>query len=221
MCCVLLPTVSSAANRSLQFNRPADTPQARYVIELMSIAYSNIGYELEVIDFNHQSALAAANNGILDGQLGRINSISQQYKNLNVVNFPLFEFNLILLKNCDTCRFEQLNNIAIQAGYPAAKSYLDNNPFIGEVIRVKSVTAQLNLLAQKKVDGVLLLDFLLKSKHPRFDISTFSADVLVPIRSFHFLHKRHKELIPFLEQQLTLLEEDGTVNQLRDKHLNH
>jgi hypothetical protein len=218
---MLFTSVSSAADRLLQFNRPADTPQARYVIELMSIAYRHIGYQLEVIDFNHQSALAAANSGILDGQLGRISTISQQYNNLNLVNFPLFEFNLILLKNCVTCRFEQLNNIAIQAGYPAAKSYLDNNPFIGEIIRVKSVTAQLNLLTQKKVDGVLLLDFLLKSKHPRFDISTFSTEVLMPIRSFHFLHKRHKKLIPLLEQQLTLLEQDGTVDQLREKHLNH
>lgn len=218
---MLFTAVSSAAVRALQFNRPADTPQARYVIELMSIAYGNLGYELQIIDFNHQSALAAANNGILDGQLGRISSISQQYKNLNLVNFPLFEFNLILLKNCDECSFEQLKNIAIQAGYPAAKSYLDNNPYIGEVIRVKSVTAQLNLLAQKKVEGVLLLDFLLNSKHPRFDLSRFSTEALMPIYSFHFLHKQHKNLIPLLEQQLILLEQDGTVSQLRKKHLSH
>ncbi|MFK3872395.1 hypothetical protein [Pseudoalteromonas rhizosphaerae] len=58
------------------FNRPADTPQARYVIELMTLAYKELGYDVHIIDFNHQSALSAANNGTLDGQLGRVASIS-------------------------------------------------------------------------------------------------------------------------------------------------
>lgn len=215
---LLLPLASKASSQQLLFNRPADTPQARYVIDLMSMAYKQIGYEVRIIDFNHQSALTAANSGTLDGQLGRTSSISKQYKNLQVVDFPLFEFNLILLKNCQQCSFEQLDSIAIQAGYPAAQDYLDNNPFIGNVIRVKSVTAQLNLLTQKKVSGLILLDFILHTKHPRFDPSAFQTDILAPIKSFHFLHKRHSALIPKLEAELKRLNDDGTVQSLRAKY---
>ena len=48
---------SSASTNLLIFNRPADTPQARYVIDLMKMAYKEIGYEIHIIDFNHQNAL--------------------------------------------------------------------------------------------------------------------------------------------------------------------
>lgn len=218
MTSLLLPVTSKASNQHLLFNRPADTPQARYVIDLMSMAYNQLGYKVHIIDFNHQSALAAANNGILDGQLGRVSSITEQYKNLTMVNFPLFEFNLILLKNCLQCSFEQLDSIAIQTGYPAAQEYLDNNPFIGNVVRVKSVTAQLNLLMQQKVSGLVLLDFILQTKHPSFDISAFQTEILTAIQSFHFLHKRHSALIPKLEAELIRLHENGTVQFLREKY---
>lgn len=205
-------------SQHLLFNRPADTPQARYVIDLMSMAYIELGYEVRIIDFNHQSALTAANNGILDGQLGRINTITQQYKNLRIVNFPLFEFNLILLKGCLQCTYQQLDSIAIQGGYPAAQNYLNKHPITGDVISVKSVTAQLNLLTQKKVSGLILLDFMLLTKHPNFDIAQFQTEVLAPIKSFHFLHKRHSALIPRLETELRKLNENGTVQFLRAKY---
>ena len=217
--CYLLTPLSTIANtQHMLFNRPADTPQARYVIELMTLAYKELGYDVHIIDFNHQSALSAANNGTLDGQLGRVASISQQYQNLHPVNFALFEFNLVLLKNCQQCTFEQLDNIAIQVGYPAAQSYLNEHPFIGDIIKVKSVTAQLNLLTQGKVQGVILLDFLLSTKHPQFNVKQFQTEILAPIKSYHFLHSRHSALIPKLEKELHKLNENGTVRLLRAKH---
>ncbi|BDF95356.1 hypothetical protein KAN5_21940 [Pseudoalteromonas sp. KAN5] len=215
---MLAPFGSVAKNQHMLFNRPADTPQASYVIELMTLAYNELGYEVHIIDFNHQSALSAANNGTLDGQLGRVSTISQQYTNLHAVNFPLFEFNLVLLKNCQQCTFEQINSIAIQVGYPAAQNYLDEHPFMGDIIKVKSVTAQLNLLTQQKVQGVLLLDFLLSTKHPQFDVNKFQIELLAPIQSFHFLHSRHRALIPKLEEQLHKLNENGTIRLLKAKY---
>ena len=199
-----------ANTQHMLFNRPADTPQARYVIELMTLAYKELGYDVHIIDFNHQSALSAANNGTLDGQLGRVASISQQYQNLHPVNFALFEFNLVLLKNCQQCTFEQLDNIAIQVGYPAAQSYLNEHPFIGG--------EELNLLTQGKVQGVILLDFLLSTKHPQFNVKQFQTEILAPIKSYHFLHSRHSALIPKLEKELHKLNENGTVRLLRAKH---
>ncbi|KPH62765.1 hypothetical protein ADS77_11655 [Pseudoalteromonas porphyrae] len=215
---LLSPCRSMAETKYMTFNRPADTQQARYVIELMTMAYKELGYELHIIDFNHQSSLAAANNGTLDGQLGRVASINKKYKNLRLVNVPLFEFDLILLKNCQQCNFDQIANIAIQSGYPAAQNYLDQHPYIGDVIRVKSVTAQLNLLTQKKVQGAILLDFLLDTAHPSFDANQFHKEVLIPIKSFHFLHSRHQALIPKLETQLNKLNKNGTVHLLKNKY---
>ena len=215
---VLLCFAFSTHASLLIFNRPADTPQARYVIDLLRMAYKEIGYELHIIDFNHQSSLAAANEGVLDGQLGRIADVTQDYPNLLKVDFPLFNFNLLLLKNCQTCLYSDLKSLAIQSSYPAAKSFLDKQPFHGDVITVRNITAQLNLLTQKRVEGALLLDFLLSTKHPNFDQSQFHKEVLMSMQSFHFVHKRHATLIPKLTAALKKLDEQGTVRFLKNKY---
>jgi len=210
---------SSLANtHTLFFNRPADTPQARFVIDLLKMAYKEIGYEMSIIDFSHQNALEAANQGVLDGQLGRIADVKEGYPNLIKVNYPLFDFNLILLKNCKTCYYPKLKSLAIQSSYPAAQSYIERHPFKGDVIKVRNVTAQLNLLTQNRVEGAILLDFMLSTKHPDFDQDAFHKQVLMPMQSYHFVHKRHEKLIPKLTRVLEEFDENGTVQFLKSKY---
>jgi hypothetical protein len=96
----MLSTACFGNQNTLTFNRPDNVPQANYVLELLTLAYKDIGYEIHLIDFNPQNALRAANNGTLDGQLGRDNSIEVDFPNLLPVNYPLFKFKLILYKNC-------------------------------------------------------------------------------------------------------------------------
>ncbi len=209
---------SNANTHTLIFNQPADTPQARYVIELLTQAYREIGYEINIIEFSHQKALEAANQGFLDGQLGRINDVKEDYPNLLKVDFPLFDFNLILLKNCQICRYPKMNSLAIQSSYPAAQSYIEQHHFKGDVIKVRNITAQLNLLTQKRVEGAILLDFMLLTKHPNFNQQAFHKELLMPMQSYHFVHKRHKELIPKLTAVLKTLEQNGTIKLLKSKH---
>lgn len=217
---ILLLCITSplAFAKQLTFNRPADTPQARYVIDLLTQAYASLGYTLNVIDFEHQHALEAANNGLLDGQLGRIANIANNYSNLIKIDFPLFEFDLILLKNKSMRDVNKLSSIAVQSGYPAPQNYFNQHPYNGRIIKVKSVTAQLNLLVQQKVDAIILLDFLLFSKHPHFKQAGYKKEVLQTLQSFHFLHKRHIKLQPKLKAQLIKLHENGTIALLKAKH---
>ncbi|MEQ5875957.1 transporter substrate-binding domain-containing protein [Pseudoalteromonas sp. NFXS39] len=184
----------------------------------MKMAYKEIGYEVHIIDFNHQNALVAANQGVLDGQLGRIADVKDNYPNLLKVDYPLFDFNLVLLKNCQQCQYEELKSLAIQSSYPAAQSYIERHPFNGDVIKVRNVTAQLNLLTQKRVEGTILLDFLLSTKHPNFNQTAFHKQVLMPMQSYHFVHKRHKAIIPQLTRVLKKLDENGTVHFLKSKY---
>lgn len=213
--CIISPL---AFSKQLTFNRPADTPQARYVIDLLTQAYTSLGYTLNIIDFEHQQALEAANNGLLDGQLGRISNIANDYSNLVKVDFPLFEFDLILLKNTSIRDVNKPSSIAVQSGYPAPLNYFNQHPYNGQVIKVKNVTAQLNLLVQQKVDAIILLDFLLCTKHPHFNQAGYKKEVLQTLQSFHFLHKRHIKLQPKLKAQLITLQENGTVAFLKAKY---
>ncbi|AOT10177.1 hypothetical protein S4054249_05355 [Pseudoalteromonas luteoviolacea] len=215
---ILLFHCSFAHANTLYFNRPADTPQARYVVELLSLAYKDIGHKLALIDFDQQSALIAANEGELDGQLGRIAGVTDSYANLLYVDFPLYSFNLQLISHCTSCSFEQIESMVVQSGYLVAYQYMMDNRYQGELIEVKSSAAQLNLLMQKKVQGALIIDFHLREHLPYMDVDTIKIEDLMTIDSFHYLHQKHAALIPKLKVTLKKLEQKGIIAVLKAKY---
>ncbi|MCF2857979.1 hypothetical protein L1286_10890 [Pseudoalteromonas sp. SMS1] len=218
LCMLFLTTCAIANTKTLYFNRPADTAQARYVIELLSLAYKDMGHKLEIIDFDRNSALIAANEGELDGQLGRIAGVTDSYANLIYVDYPLYSFNLQLISHCLVCAFNQLDSLVVQSGYLVAYQYMMDHQFDGELIEVKSTAAQLNLLMQKKVQGALIVDFHLREHLPYMDMDTIRIEDLVTIESFHYLHKKHIALIPKLKKTLEKLEKKGVTAVLKAKY---
>ncbi|MBS3798257.1 transporter substrate-binding domain-containing protein [Pseudoalteromonas sp. BDTF-M6] len=216
--CSLGNAYGATNSTKMTFNRPMDTAQARFVIDLMSHAYAQLGYELEIIDFDHPLALAAADKGELDGQLGRIANIESRYENLLRVDFPLFKFELFMLTRCHYCSLQELSRVAIRNGYPVTEQYLHSNNFNGQIIKLESVAAQLNLLAQNQVDAVVLLDFHLQQGFHYRAEQPFARHHLQDYYSYHYVHKRHEDKIPKLLAVLQGLEASGVVAQLRKKH---
>ncbi|WP_462159129.1 hypothetical protein [Pseudoalteromonas sp. GB56] len=225
LCVITLILVLAASNHaqsferpSVSFNKPMDTAQARYVIDLMTRVYDQLGYTLDIVDYAHPQALEAADQGIFDGQLARIANIESQYENLLRVNYPLFNFELFILTRCQECGLEELNSIAMRNGYPVTEQYLDEHHYQGQRIKIENVAAQLNLLAQKQVDGVVLLDFHLQSEMNSGIDSRFQRHHLANYYSYHYVHKRHEQRIPKILAALKQLEEQGVVSELKEKY---
>lgn len=215
---LLSAPVSAYASSNMTFNKPVDTPQARYVIELMDLAYDQLGYQLELIEFDQPQALRAADEGTLDGQLGRIAAIESRYANLVRVDFPLFKFELIMLTRCAECQLNDLNSVVLRSGYPVAEQYLDSQNYQGRRLSLKSVSAQLNLLAQRQVDGIAILDFHLKQAFDSHSNPSYHRQHLNDYYSYHYVHKRHEALIPELLAVLNTLKQNGVVDYLKQKH---
>lgn len=203
---------------SYTFNRPQNTQQANYTIELLQLAYADIGFKLNIIDFNRQNALFAANNGMLDGQLARDISIESAYKNLIRVNYPLFKFSLELYKHCEPSSTKTMDSVAILASYPVQQRYLDSIDFQGEVIEVKNNTTQLNLLIQQKVEAALLIDFAMANKTIPSALGCYEKQVVATYPLYHYLHNSHASIALQLETTLKKLHNNGTVAKLRSKY---
>ncbi|MBH0026890.1 MULTISPECIES: transporter substrate-binding domain-containing protein [unclassified Pseudoalteromonas] len=203
---------------NLTFNRPQSTPQADYALELLKLAYADIGFKIHIIDFSRQNALLAANNGVLDGQLGRDISVEENYENLIRVDYELFKFDLVLYKNCLPRSLEQLDSVAIVDGYPVQEHYLASTQFAGNIIKVKSMNAQLNLLAQQKVQGALMINFIMQNNDLPTPQGCFEKEVLSTYPLYHYLNKRNKNLVEKLKMSLINLTDNGTVYALRAKY---
>jgi len=210
--------ITLANHNSVIFNRPADSAQASYALALLTLAYKELNYEVHIIDFNRQNALLAANNGVLDGQLGRDISIEADNKNLIRINYPLFDYKLLLFKNCQPNTLNKLDSIAVLSGYPVQHHYLNEHKFNGNIIEVKNITTQLNLLAQHKVDGAIMLDFVLKADNFSLPETCMQTQLLSTFSLYHYVHKKHAALVSKLLNALNKLHDNGTSRALRAKY---
>ena len=210
--------ITLANHNSVIFNRPADSAQASYALALLTLAYKELNYEVHIIDFNRQNALLAANNGVLDGQLGRDISIEADNKNLIRINYPLFDYKLLLFKNCQPNTLNKLDSIAVLSGYPVQHHYLNEHKFNGNIIEVKNITTQLNLLAQHKVDGAIMLDFVLKADNFSLPETCMQTQLLSTFSLYHYVHKKHAALVSKLLNALNKLHNNGTTRALRAKY---
>ena len=210
--------ITLANHNSVIFNRPADSAQASYALALLTLAYKELNYEVHIIDFNRQNALLAANNGVSDGQLGRDISIEADNKNLIRINYPLFDYKLLLFKNCQPNTLDKLDSIAVLSGYPVQHHYLNEHKFNGNIIEVKNITTQLNLLAQHKVDGVIMLDFVLKADNFSLPETCMQTQLLSTFSLYHYVHKKHAALVSKLLNALNKLHDNGTSRALRAKY---
>ncbi|MFC0118089.1 hypothetical protein [Pseudoalteromonas xiamenensis] len=216
---LLFAAQSHAAEKStFLFNRPADNPQSRYITELVSLAYRNLGIDVKIVDFNHRSALVAANEGELDGQLARIEQVGDIYPNLIRVPFSLYAFNLQALKHCKKCALNDLKSLVITEGYPVMENYLQHHPFSGNLVRVKKISTQLNLLSQQKVDAALVIDFHLPDSFMEQHLPDWSRDNIALVQTYHFVHVKHIALLPQLQAQFQQFADNGTMKMLREKY---
>ena len=214
-----IPSLLSA--EPLKFNRPADTAQSRYVIELITQAYKESGYQLSLIDFPRERALIAANSGELDGQLARVIDIEKTYANLLRVPTALFNFQLLLIHQktlCEPCQPNDFKKISIVPTYPAANNFLEQQNYQGEILEVKSIKSQLTLLNQALTDAILVLDFQLQTEVGTLPPNRYTVQPVNNTSSYHYIHNSHTELHQHISNLLKQYEINGTLNALKEKH---
>lgn len=199
---------NAVSKTTLIFNKPADTPAAQLIIQKLQTAYDQLGYKVELIDFSHQNSLSAANQGVLDGQLARIGCLEHSYPNLMHSRVPLHAFSLQLITRkdqCDTCHIHQLKRLSFHQGYPFAKKYLTQQNYQGDAIATQDIATQLLLLKQSKVDGILVLDYLLQHQISAQQLSNFHITNVASEPVYHYLHKRHHTILEQLDNTLLKL----------------
>lgn len=214
---LIFSAIASSSN-TLLFNRPADNPQSRYAVELMTLVYKQLGYTLKIVDFDYQSALVAANEGVLDGQLGRVSDVSEQYPALIKINIPILHSNLQLLSYCEKCSVSESSSIVIIGSHLAPAGYLKAHDYKGELIEVKSSSTQLNLLIQKKVSAALAIDFHIKKYLDKLQSLDITNRAVHKINIYHYVHKKHTKLVPKINQVLEKMMEKGTIKMLKQKY---
>lgn len=182
------------------------------VKQLLVESYNQLGISIEWLSVPGERSLKYSNEGRIDGEILRVEQALVDYPNLLKVPLPIAQGNFHLYclfsKPCKPDSYR--SNIV---GY---NIQVKTSKLICDKLKLKCATFYnyLNLLDplyQHKVDAYLAHDFELNKALNDKSPILFQSKTLFQVNAFHFLHKRHKDLIPIITGQIQKGQRDGSA----------
>jgi len=215
---MLIFTEISYSESTLRFTQIKDTPD-----EILKAAYSKIGIPIEMVIMPGKRALKESSEGRADGEVHRIFKIGEVYPTLIRVPTPInyiepsvfskkYDFKVTGcsglkdysigivrgVKHAELCT-EGMSNVQVLFDSTKMMELLD-------VERIDiAITARINgLWLTKKMN--------MKSVHPL-------SPPLSRMSVYHYLHKKHKKLVPEIDKIFAEMKENGELETLREKSI--
>ncbi len=185
-------------------------------------AYKKIGIDLKFIAYPNLRALKIANNGEVDGELQRIGGLTSDYPNLiqvpqaiQKIAWHTFAKELAI----EIMGWQSLTDFTIVM--PTGSSYTKKMTSGMEVYYVDDQKSLFTMLNKGRAEVAVAsitagLSYLEKSENSSIKAS------YQPVGEkslFHYLHVKHKNMVPKINQILQQMQAYGRINQIRRQYL--
>ncbi len=213
---LLMMTVPIHAQESLFFSS-MDSPLSEIGLKILHEAYQRIGIQIKARVLPAERALHMANNGQVDGEVLRIRGIEKHYPNLRMATVTVITLEGVVFTKDVT--FEV-------TGWESLKPYT-----IG-ILR-GSKFAQKGTLGMTVEEVATYEQVLLKLRHGRTDVAVMARTnglvvigklnmkgirvlepPLITTDLYHYLHKKHEQLIPKITQVLQKMKAEGRIREI-------
>jgi polar amino acid transport system substrate-binding protein len=223
ICGLLILTSSLVVAEPLRFAQMVNTPDQLVGAEVLRVIYAKARLPIEIIPLSGKRALLESSKGRLDGEVHRILEIGSDYPDLikiptaiNYIEPMVFSKDKdFLLAGCTSLKgkligrvrgvkyaelcTKGMNNVAIFSDSGSLMKSLNRN------IIDYAITAHFNGLVQLKKLGI---NSVIALKPP-----------LGKRPLFHYLHKKHKDLIPKLESITSEMAKTGELDLIRQQQI--
>lgn len=204
---------------TLLFRDAVDSNLADYAEELLRLAYKDMGYKVKYVNVPLKRGLFEAVHGNLDGELLRIEGLSNTFPNLIAVPYKLFDFDVKLMVNerlCPACQLTQLSSVAYVRGIIAVESLLAETGMSNSSIGLATMDTLLDFFNLQRSQGMITAVHNVPIE--RLSKVDFSVQSISTLSVVHYLNIRHSELVLPLSQSLFNLERNGAAQKLREKY---
>lgn len=205
--CGLLPQALSAgpACSGLRIGVYSDFPTNPAVLSLITSAYQQAGCSFETVAMPSPRSLEAANAGQLDGELGRRPGLEKDYPHLLALPTPVMVLNVIAVtSNPDLKDIHRTElNRYRQGSFLGVMSYGYLGLNAQAIQQVRTDEQLLQMLRHRRIDFALIPEPLLQKWQQETDSALFRLpEGLGQVPIHHYLHERHRDLIPVLDAAL-------------------
>lgn len=184
-------------------------------------AYKSLDIDISIKTFPAKRALKMANEGHADGEMLRVKGIEASFPNLVHIPVPLCSVKSILVvndkvkaKNYDELRKYRFGTVA---GFAYQEDTIKKHKL--NAIRVNQNKKLIDLMLINRVDAIFLskqasIELLNNPQKKAFKIlNEFTQSVYF----YHYLHKKHYEIIPLITNELKKMELNGEID-LEEHH---
>ena len=211
----------ASAQQPLTFTQIVDTPDQAIGAVIVRSAYEKLGIPVKFAILPGKRALAESSEGRADGEVHRIFEIGDAYPTLLRVPTPInyIEPSAFSKKHgfeVTDCAALQGYQIGIVQGVKHSQLCTQGmeNVFVGDdltgVMRMLDA-GRIDLLITARINGLLL------AKELGLDAIKPLSPPLSRLWVYHYLHERHKDLVPTIDAVFKAMQESGELETLREQ----
>ena len=194
--------------------------------EIVQHAYRQLGITTAIHALPAERALHFANSGLVDGEISRIDGLAPHYPNLiqlpvaiNYLQASAFSFD-------PDIRLSDWQSLApYRIGILRGNKFAEQGTLGLDVQAVNTPAQLLKMLSKGRLD-VIITSFVASHRLYRLLQAEASPLKLVRLQSrlprielYHYLHQRHRDLVPAMTRQLRTMERHGTLRAMRRAYI--
>ena len=211
----------ASAQQPLKFTQIVDTPDQAIGAVIVKAAYEKLGIPVKFAILPGKRALAESSEGRADGEVHRIVEIGDDYPTLLRVPTPInyIEPSVFSKKHkfeVTDCAALQGYQIGIVRGVKHSQLCTQGmqKVFVGDdltgVMRMLNA-GRIDLLITARINGLLM------AKELGLDDIKPLSPPLSRLWVYHYLHERHKGLVPTIDAVFKAMQESGELEALREQ----
>ncbi|WP_261845132.1 substrate-binding periplasmic protein [Aliamphritea ceti] len=220
---LLLLSLSVQADvKQLTFATIANSVNSQISLQVMREAYKKLDIDVDADFLPASRSLMMASYGQYDGELYRIAGISEDYPHLLKVPTPINQVEVVAF-----CRTDDDNSMTLESlkgyrlGVRRGVRFNVHLPLDHSTQEVASNQQLFNMLEKSRIDIALLSRSnglqILKEMEVT-DISPLNPPLL-NLDLYHYVHIRHQQIIPHLDQILQAMHTSGRIREIRENYL--
>lgn len=184
-------------------------------------AYKKLGMETTYEVYPMERCLRMSDSGESDGELARIDGMSDKYPNLIKIPVPISHVEIVVITVHNVFEVRGTDSlkpysVGIIIGYHQAYELTKDLKRVEAVAKLDSLVKKLD--AKRNDIGVLdrMTTLDLMERFPDIKLKILEPP-LKRVPTYHYVHKKHQHLVKDLTNILKNMEDSGELDKLRDK----
>lgn len=177
---------------------------------ILKTAYQRLNIKIEFVYLPAERSLHAANECSIDGEGSRVAGLEQQYPNLIKIKIPIETISLSAYSKNKTINIQGWQSLKpYRIAYLRGVKVIQKNLIGFKTETVTNIKQAFMMLEHDRVD-VVIADDNQHLANDYQDIKKLTPPIYIfPV--FHYLNKKHHDLIPELEAVLYQIRKNGTI----------